>query len=344
MRATPCSTFTSWTAGCAAPASVGGSATAPRSSRITRRWPPGCSRCTRSPAMRGGWTPRPGCSTSRSEHFADPEIPAGGSIPPTTPSNCWCGLPIRWTGRRRRVRRRSPRPCSPQRIWCPRRGPTATQPPPRSRWRRRRRCWRKLPRSGGHWLAVAEAAVRGPIQIAVAADTSDSALLSAARELAPGGAVVVGGAVNSSELLIDRDRVGGRRRRLRVPRPGLRPARHHRRGPRVRAGRARVAFGACRRPKTTPRPSTATSNSPLKAKSTTSSSLYAEDGTVEDPVGGEVHIGREAIRGFYSHDPRGRQRDRDVHAAGTRPGGGLLLGAHRRDRRQPGAASRSSAR
>ena len=28
--------------------------------------------------------------------------------------------------------------------------------------------------------------------------------------------------------------------------------------------------------------------------------LYAEDGTVEDPVGGEVHIGHEAIRGFYS--------------------------------------------
>jgi steroid Delta-isomerase len=29
--------------------------------------------------------------------------------------------------------------------------------------------------------------------------------------------------------------------------------------------------------------------------------LYAEDGTVEDPVGGEVHIGREAIRGFYNN-------------------------------------------
>ena len=28
--------------------------------------------------------------------------------------------------------------------------------------------------------------------------------------------------------------------------------------------------------------------------------LYAEDGTVEDPVGGEVHIGHEAIRRFYS--------------------------------------------
>jgi steroid delta-isomerase len=33
--------------------------------------------------------------------------------------------------------------------------------------------------------------------------------------------------------------------------------------------------------------------------------LYAEDGTVEDPVGGEVHIGREAVRGFYSMIPAG---------------------------------------
>ena len=31
--------------------------------------------------------------------------------------------------------------------------------------------------------------------------------------------------------------------------------------------------------------------------------LYADDGTVEDPVGGEVHIGRQAIRGFYSQVP-----------------------------------------
>ena len=67
----------------------------------------------------------------------------------------------------------------------------------------------RLPRSGGHWLAVAEAAVRGPIQIAVATSGSDSPLLRAARTLAPGGAVVVGGAVNSSELLVDRDRVDG---------------------------------------------------------------------------------------------------------------------------------------
>jgi hypothetical protein len=68
----------------------------------------------------------------------------------------------------------------------------------------------KHPRSGGHWLAVAEAAVRGPIQIAVATESPDSELLAAARALAPGGAVVVGGAVDSSELLIGRNRIGGR--------------------------------------------------------------------------------------------------------------------------------------
>jgi steroid delta-isomerase len=29
--------------------------------------------------------------------------------------------------------------------------------------------------------------------------------------------------------------------------------------------------------------------------------LYAADATVEDPVGGEVHIGRQAIRAFYAN-------------------------------------------
>jgi uncharacterized protein YyaL (SSP411 family) len=67
----------------------------------------------------------------------------------------------------------------------------------------------RLPRSGGHWLAVAEAAVRGPLQIAVACDPMHSDLLTSARQFAPGGAVVVGGAVNSSELLIGRARVDG---------------------------------------------------------------------------------------------------------------------------------------
>ena len=68
----------------------------------------------------------------------------------------------------------------------------------------------KAARSGGHWLAVAEAAVRGPLQLAVSCDPISSELLSAARMLAPGGAIVVGGPVGSSELLAGRDRVGGR--------------------------------------------------------------------------------------------------------------------------------------
>ena len=68
----------------------------------------------------------------------------------------------------------------------------------------------RVPRAAGHWLAVAEAAVRGPIQIAVAcADPARSDLLDAARALAPGGAIVVGGAVDSMELLTGRPRVGG---------------------------------------------------------------------------------------------------------------------------------------
>ncbi|OBI17826.1 hypothetical protein A5712_23040 [Mycobacterium sp. E2327] len=67
----------------------------------------------------------------------------------------------------------------------------------------------RAPRSAGHWLAVAEAAVRGPLQIAVACDPSRSALLAEARRLAPGGAIVVGGAPESSALLAGRDRVGG---------------------------------------------------------------------------------------------------------------------------------------
>jgi uncharacterized protein YyaL (SSP411 family) len=68
----------------------------------------------------------------------------------------------------------------------------------------------KLARSAGHWLAIAEAAVRGPIQIAVACDPERSQLLSTARHLAPGGAIVIGGEVDSSELLAGRDRIGGR--------------------------------------------------------------------------------------------------------------------------------------
>ena len=67
----------------------------------------------------------------------------------------------------------------------------------------------RAPRAAGHWLAVAEAAVRGPLQIAVACQAKGSPLLADARRLAPGGAIVVGGEKDSSTLLAGRDRVDG---------------------------------------------------------------------------------------------------------------------------------------
>src|SRR5699024_6588866 len=65
----------------------------------------------------------------------------------------------------------------------------------------------RAPRSAGHWLAVAEATVRGPLQVAVACDQPESTLLADARRLAPGGSVVIGGAAGSAELLVGRGRV-----------------------------------------------------------------------------------------------------------------------------------------
>jgi uncharacterized protein YyaL (SSP411 family) len=62
-------------------------------------------------------------------------------------------------------------------------------------------------RSAGHWLAVAEAAVRGPLQVAVSTADPSAPLLAAARRIAPGGAVVVGGPVDSMPLLAGRDLV-----------------------------------------------------------------------------------------------------------------------------------------
>ncbi|MFF0817394.1 thioredoxin domain-containing protein [Rhodococcus sp. NPDC003318] len=67
----------------------------------------------------------------------------------------------------------------------------------------------KAARSAGHWLAVAEAAIRGSVQVAVATDGGDSALVDTARRHAPGGVVVVGGRPDSAPLLADRPRVDG---------------------------------------------------------------------------------------------------------------------------------------
>ncbi|MCH5642097.1 thioredoxin domain-containing protein [Gordonia sp. ABSL49_1] len=68
----------------------------------------------------------------------------------------------------------------------------------------------KLPRSAGHWLAVAQARVAGPIQIAVAqVRDSDGRMTRRAREIAPGGAVIVAGQRDSQTLLQDRGPVDG---------------------------------------------------------------------------------------------------------------------------------------
>ncbi|MFC9517756.1 thioredoxin domain-containing protein [Nocardiaceae bacterium NPDC056970] len=66
----------------------------------------------------------------------------------------------------------------------------------------------RAPRSAGHWLAVAEAFVRGPLQIAVSED-APSELSRQARVLAPGGAVVVAGRADSTPLLADRRQIDG---------------------------------------------------------------------------------------------------------------------------------------
>ena len=69
----------------------------------------------------------------------------------------------------------------------------------------------KLARSAGHWLAVAQARVAGPMQIAVAqASRSDGKLARAARELAAGGTIVVVGEQDSQPLLDSRGPVDGR--------------------------------------------------------------------------------------------------------------------------------------
>jgi uncharacterized protein YyaL (SSP411 family) len=73
---------------------------------------------------------------------------------------------------------------------------------------------RRAPRFAGHWLAVAEALARGPLQVVVAgvAGSEDrDALVAAAWKEAPGGAVVVAGEPESRDvpLLADRGLVGG---------------------------------------------------------------------------------------------------------------------------------------
>ncbi len=68
----------------------------------------------------------------------------------------------------------------------------------------------KMPRSAGHWLAVALARLAGPLQIAVVqTPDSDEALAREVRAVAPGGTVVVAGAPDALPLLAGRGPVDG---------------------------------------------------------------------------------------------------------------------------------------
>jgi uncharacterized protein YyaL (SSP411 family) len=68
---------------------------------------------------------------------------------------------------------------------------------------------RQYPRFAGHWLTAAEAAVTGPLQVAIAGP--GPALLAEARRLAPGGTVIVAGEPDAPgvPLLAGRPLVGG---------------------------------------------------------------------------------------------------------------------------------------
>ncbi|WP_420714077.1 thioredoxin domain-containing protein [Gordonia sp. SL306] len=68
----------------------------------------------------------------------------------------------------------------------------------------------KVPRSAGHWLAVAQTRVSGPLQIAVAQGPDSMGELAAhARLVAPGGTIVVAGERDSVPLLDGRGTVNG---------------------------------------------------------------------------------------------------------------------------------------
>ncbi|MGY0501463.1 thioredoxin domain-containing protein [Nocardia sp. FBN12] len=70
----------------------------------------------------------------------------------------------------------------------------------------------RAPRTAGNWLSVAEASVRGPYQVAIAATEKSSTameLLAAARAYAPGGSIILAAPPNTAPLLADRPLVDG---------------------------------------------------------------------------------------------------------------------------------------
>ena len=125
-------------------------------------------------------------------HFADPTHPAPSSTPRTTPRPCCTGPGRSPTTPRRAGPPRWPGRCSRRRVLVDR--PAAVpRRPRRPRCGRRARWPQRFPRFAGHWLTVAEAAARGPLQVAVVGAEPDRAALRRRTpgRSRPGGTVVV---------------------------------------------------------------------------------------------------------------------------------------------------------
>ena len=226
-----------------------------------------------------------------------------------------------------------------------RRPPSATRPPPAT-LRAATPILAKAPRSGGHWLAVAEAAVRGPLQIAVACDPRR---LRAARRGAGAWrpAERSSSAVRSTRRSCCWARPDRRsRRRLRVPR--ARRATCPSRPPEELAaalGRVRVA---CRHGE---RRADHADRQPLprarrgKGAADDVAALYARTPRSRIPSAVRSTSAAQAIRGFYCGAVRRRTgRDRGGHAARARATRRRSSGADDRlGEATAGCASRSSA-
>ena len=227
------------TGGCGAPAWAGWSATVRPSWRITRCWPPGCSRsiswAPSNVARRGHWPARYGpaalrrsaaprplvrhrrrCRTAyaTTRRSADGATPSGAS---SITEALLTAAHLVDGDRAERYLQGGRRTLDAHSVLLAR-----------------------APRSAGHWLAVAEAAVRGPLQIAVACDRA----VAAAGRCPPAG-------TRRGDRRRRRGRLVGAvcgpgpdgrcRRRLRVPRSGLRSAGHHARGTRCRSWSAQCS-------------------------------------------------------------------------------------------------------
>ena len=194
--------------------------------RLPRR---GAARAAPGHGRRATGSSRPSsCSTSPWPTSPTPRLPAPSSTPRTTPRPCCTGPGSSPTTPRRAGRPRWPGALLTASVLVddPQRYRDAAEAALRSAGTLAQR----FPRFAGHWLTVAEAAVRGPLQVAVVGPEPDRDVLAAhARTIAPGGTVVVAGRAGRRGRPAAGPPAPGRRRGrgLRLPRLRLRPPGHH---------------------------------------------------------------------------------------------------------------------